>query len=330
MSHRFEAKLTRYRLLVELMAALVRTGRTEDVMAELHSRIGTLFVTPITLLALRLEDGSWRCLTLEGQNTFHKTLHTQQDGLLERAIQGELTYTNNLFRYSQEHRLTLRSLDPDFSLPYSYSWMGVPLTLKGELAGVLSIQSYSEEAFTDDDLEFLRLLSTHLGIAIENALLREQLERDALTDALTGLGNRRAFVHSSELALSGNQPLTLAVMDVQSFKKINDDLGHPAGDAVLAQIGALLRSHAQPEGQVFRLGGDEFGWLLPLTLPDAKARLRRFLKAAEEKVWPVPMPVRLNVGLAEHHAGTSLETLMRDADTRMYDAKLLGVQLDPA
>ena len=69
MLNRSAAKLARYRLLVDLMAALVRTRRSEDVMAELHSRIGTLFTTPVTLLALRLEDGSWQCLTLEGQDS---------------------------------------------------------------------------------------------------------------------------------------------------------------------------------------------------------------------------------------------------------------------
>ncbi|WP_407571208.1 diguanylate cyclase domain-containing protein [Deinococcus altitudinis] len=330
MPNRSEAKLARYRLLVELMAALVRTLRMEDVMAELHSRIGTLFTTPVTLLALRLEDGSWQCLTLEGRDTYRKTLHAQQDGLLERALHGQLTYTNDLFSYAQEHRLTLRSLDPNSNLPYSYSWMGVPLMLEGERAGVLSLQSYTEGAFTDDDLEFLHLLSTHLGIAIENAMLREQLERDALTDALTGLGNRRAFVHCGEVALADTQPLTLAVMDVQGFKRINDDLGHPAGDAVLAHIGALLRRHTQPESQGFRLGGDEFAWLLPLPLQGAHGRLNRFLDAAADSTWPVPVPVRLNVGLAEHRPGLSLDTLIHHADTRMYDAKLRGVQLDPA
>lgn len=329
MLNRSAAKLARYRLLVDLMAALVRTRRSEDVMAELHSRIGTLFTTPVTLLALRLEDGSWQCLTLEGQDSYRKTLHAQQDGLLERALNGQLTYTNNLFNYAQQHRLTLRSLDPESHLPYSYSWMGVPLILGGERAGVLSLQSYSEDAFHDDDLEFLHLLSTHLGIAIENAMLREQLERDALTDALTGLGNRRAFVYSSELALSGSLPLTLAVMDVKHFKRINDDLGHAVGDAVLAHIGTLLRTHVLPDGQGFRLGGDEFAWLLPLPLADAHARVLSFLTAAATSIWPVPAPVQLNIGLAEHCAGVSFEAMMRAADSRMYDAKQRGIDLGP-
>ena len=262
MSASSEAKLKRYRLLVDMMAVLVSTHRADDVLAELHRRVGSLFSAPVTLLALRQGDGSWQCLTLEGQNIYRKTLFAQDDSLLERALNGNLTYTNDLFSYAQSSRLILRSLDPDSRLPYPYSWMGVPLRLGDQLAGVLSLQSYEPGAFTDDDLEFLRLLSTHLGIAMENALLRERLETEARTDALTGLDNRRSFVSSGEQALAGGEPVTLAVMDVQSFKRINDDLGHPAGDAVLACIGKLLKRHAAPGAQAFRLGGDEFALLL--------------------------------------------------------------------
>ena len=331
---RSERKLTRYRLLIELMAALVRLHRVGDVLAVLHEQIGTLFTAPVTLLAMRQEDGSWECVTLEGRDLYRNTLHPQTDGLLERALDGRLGYTNDLFAYAQAERLTLRSLDPESRLPYSYSWMGVPLLLDEKRAGVLSIQSYTENAFDDDDLEFLQLLAVHLGIATENALLRERLEREARTDALTGLGNRRSFVYSGERALedlhAGTQAaLTLAVLDVRKFKHINDELGHPAGDAVLARIGQLLRQHAGAAGQTFRLGGDEFAWLLPLPLRDAHARLQGFLRAASHEPWPVPIPVDLNAGLAEYAPGMSFEGLVRDADTRMYDAKLKGVPLAP-
>ncbi|WP_424950102.1 sensor domain-containing diguanylate cyclase [Deinococcus sp.] len=331
MPTRSEAKLKRYRLLISLMAALVSRQRADEVLSALHEQIGTLFTAPVTLLALRQPDGSWQCLTLEGQDTHRKVLPAQADGLLERALAGKLTYTNDLFVYAREHRLELRSLDPDSNLPYSYSWMGVPLQQGGQPIGVLSIQSYVEEAFTDDDLEFLRLLSTHLGIAIENAQLRERLEHEARTDALTGLGNRHSFVHSGERALSGPEggTVTLAILDVQNFKRVNDDLGHPAGDAVLGHIGELLRRHAGPNGQGFRLGGDEFACLLPLPMPQAHARLRALLNEAETDPWPVPLPVNLNIGLAEHRPGMSFETLVREADARMYHAKLRGVQLDP-
>ena len=329
MQDRSEAKLKRYRLLVDMMAVLVSTHRADEVLTELHRRVGSLFSAPVTLLALRQDDGSWQCLTLEGQNIFRKTLFAQDDGLLERALEGRLAYTNDLFSYAQDSGLTLRSLDPDSGLPYTYSWMGVPLLLEGQPAGVLSLQSYEPGAFTDDDLEFLSLLSTHLGIAIENALLRERLEVEARTDALTGLGNRRSFVSSGEQALAGGGSVTLAVMDVQGFKRINDDLGHPAGDAVLACIGTLLERHAAPGAQAFRLGGDEFALLLALPYPEAHTRLRTFIGSVDSEAWPVAVPVRLNVGLAQARPAESFEELVRHADARMYDAKLRGVQLDP-
>jgi diguanylate cyclase (GGDEF)-like protein len=324
-----DAKLTRYRLLVELMAVLVSTHRSEDVMAALHQHIGTLFAAPVTLLALAQPGGTWQCLTLEGRDIYRKILHGQPDGLLERAMTGQLSYTNNTFEYAKANGLTLRSLDPDSSLPYTYSWMGAPLLQGGQVAGVLSIQSYEQGAFTDDDLEFLQLLSTHLGIAIENALLRERLEVEARTDALTGLLNRRSFVHSGERAVGGPQVFALAVIDVQQFKRVNDDLGHPAGDAVLVCIAQLLRRHAALGGQAFRLGGDEFALLLPLAFSAAYERLQALLKDAGHEPWPVPLPIRLNVGLAEHQPGQSFEELVREADRRMYAAKLGGVQLAP-
>ena len=329
MPGRSESKLARYRLLVDLMAVLVSIHRADEVVAALHERIGTLFAAPITLLALRSPDGSWQCLTLEGENTYRKTLHPQADGLLERALDGRLTYTNDLFVYAKQERLHLRSLDPKSNLPYSYSWMGVPMMIEDRRAGVLSIQSYALEAFTDDDLEFLSLLGNHLGIAIENALLRERLELEARTDALTGLGNRRSFVYSGERVITHHGPVTLAVMDVQDFKRINDDFGHPAGDAVLTRIGTLLKRHAGPSGQAFRLGGDEFALLLEASPAEAHAQLQALLAESAAEPWPVPVQVRLNIGLAECHPRQDFEALVREADQRMYDAKLRGVQLDP-
>lgn len=324
-----EGKLTRYRLLVDLMAVLVSTHRADDVLTSLHEQIGTLFTAPVTLLALRQPEGGWECLTLEGHHLYRKTLHAQADGLLERALHGRLTYTNDLLAYAIQERLTLRSLDPKAALPYTYSWMGVPLHLEGQPAGVLSIQSYAQNAFTDDDLEFLTLLSTHLGIAIENAVLRQQLEHEARSDALTGLGNRRSFVDHGERLAAGGQPLTLAVLDVQQFKRINDEFGHPAGDAVLSHIGSLLRRHERPDAQGFRLGGDEFALLLRLGRSEAHARLTEMLRSAAEEPWPIPLAVSLNIGLAEQRPGQSFEALVREADARMYGAKLRGVQLNP-
>ncbi|WP_420595704.1 GGDEF domain-containing protein [Deinococcus sp.] len=320
------AKLARYRLLLDIAARLVSLHQADDVLSALHTHIGKLFSVPVTLLALKQPEGSWECLTLEGQNTHLRMLPPQPDGLLERALRGELSYTNDVLAYALEHRLPLRRLDPASALPLTHSWMGVPLEIEGQSAGVLSIQSYTRGEFTGDDLEFLRLLGNHLGIALENAVLRQRLEHEARTDALTHLGNRRSFIASGEQAMRVSGPLCLAVLDVQNFKGINDAFGHPTGDAVLALIGQLLARCAagkdgETSGQAFRLGGDEFALLLPATPDQAYARISAMLQEAAHAPWPAAVPVRLDIGLAECQPGQEFAALVREADGRMYEAK---------
>lgn len=321
------AKLLRYRLLADLSARLVSVHEVDEVLAALHQSIGTLFPAPVTVLALLQPGERWQCLTLEGQDVHRKLMPVQSDGLLERVLRGKLTHTDDAAAYAEQHRLIRRRLDQAANLRLTYAWMGMPLLMDGKPAGVLSIQSYRRGDFTSDDLELLQLLSVHLGIAIENARLRERLEREARTDALTYLGNRRSFSLSSEQAALLGGPLSLAVLDVQRFKVVNDEFGHPAGDAVLAQIGELLTRHAGPGGQAFRLGGDEFALLLPEAFAGAHTRLTALVRAAASARWPVPVPIKLNIGLAELKAGQPFAALMREADHRMYDAKRRAVGL---
>ena len=321
------AKLLRYRLLVDLSARLVSLHEVDEVLSALHESIGTLFDAPVTVLALLEHDGHWQCLTLEGQDAHRKAMPMQPDGLLERVLRGELTHTDDAAAYAERHRLIRRRLDQASNLRLTHAWMGIPLRLDGRAAGVLSIQSYQRSDFSQDDLELLQLLAVHLGIAIENAQLRQRLEREARTDALTLLGNRRSFLFSGERARQSGEPLSLAVMDVQNFKAVNDEFGHPAGDAVLAGIGELLKGHAQPDGQAFRLGGDEFALLLPGTFEEAHARLSSLAQAVAQASWNVAAPITLNIGLAELEAGQSFSALVRRADHGMYDAKRRAVAL---
>src|ERR671925_1538044 len=84
---------------------------------------------------------------------------------------------------------------------------------------------------------------------------------EALTDALTGLGNRRALARTLERLLPEarpERPLVLALFDLDGFKHYNDTFGHPAGDTLLARLGGNLRAYFEPRGRVFRMGGDEF------------------------------------------------------------------------
>ena len=106
----------------------------------------------------------------------------------------------------------------------------------------------------------------------ENMRMLRRSRHEALTDALTGLGNRRSLMHDLEVALAGPRagtPRALILFDLDGFKRYNDDFGHPAGDALLSQFGANLIGAVAPDGRAYRLGGDEFCALVSTDAPGA-------------------------------------------------------------
>ncbi|MBN2809141.1 MAG: GGDEF domain-containing response regulator [Deltaproteobacteria bacterium] len=183
-------------------------------------------------------------------------------------------------------------------------------------------------------------LITAIRSAIEKGNIRRQLketikvnEQLALYDSLTGLGNRNLFnaqiAHFISYAKRNKEHFSLFVMDLDGFKKINDNLGHRAGDLLLAEIGRRLKSVTRSADLVFRIGGDEFAALFNTgaTLPGARIVARKIIDivgqpiALEEK----NQQVGISIGIAlfpEH--GTDPETLFNQADAAMYAAKRRG------
>jgi diguanylate cyclase (GGDEF)-like protein len=150
------------------------------------------------------------------------------------------------------------------------------------------------------------------------------LQKAALTDHLTGLGNNRAFFEDYERetarAKRYDHPVTLALIDVDDFKAVNDTSGHPHGDAVLASVGVRLRAMRQGD-RAYRIGGDEFAVILVETAPLAAslvlARLQADIRAAA-------LGATVSVGYVDL-AGTELATESYElADTALYEAKRLG------
>ncbi|GAA0512852.1 sensor domain-containing diguanylate cyclase [Deinococcus depolymerans] len=333
-----QRQIARYRSLVRVTAALSRHVRTDDLLRAMHEQVRLLFDTPITLLARCVPGGGWHCLTLESDNVAEQDIAPRPDGLLERVLRGTLRLENDLPAYLRRESLGIVRLHHRSDLPHTLSWMGVPLHA-GEVTGVLSVQSYAQGAFTPEDLEFLELLGVHLSIALENAALHERVEREAHTDPLTGLWNRRGFGERGEAALRAahrdGARFTLAVMDLQDFKAVNDRFGHAVGDEVLTGLGLLLRRLTGRGAHVFRLGGDEFAVLLPGDSGQARGTLSRWLEDVRGHPWPTAAPPHLNIGLAQAHPGYSMSDWLREADTQMYEAKrrrlhLLGTEADRA
>ncbi len=181
-----------------------------------------------------------------------------------------------------------------------------------------------------DDYE--RLLSEYHDVLLaQNADLAEQ----SRTDALTGLPNRRAMAAALQDAVSSadGQPrqTCVALVDIDHFKHINDFQGHAAGDRVLAELGALLRSHFSGRGMAARYGGEEFVALMPdVDLRTAELQCE-FLRMAVADL-PLGFPVTVSIGVAQYQAGETTDQTLARADAALYRAKGNGrnrVELAP-
>ena len=152
----------------------------------------------------------------------------------------------------------------------------------------------------------------------------ERLKEAALTDGLTGLANHRAFQEDlrREVARSARQtrPITIAMLDVDDFKEVNDTEGHAKGDAMLAQLAGLM-VHLRGQDRPYRVGGDEFALIMPETdETEAAAALER-LRALIEASLP---KATMSIGFASTHLAVSPETLRDHADLALYESKRHG------
>ena len=147
--------------------------------------------------------------------------------------------------------------------------LAVPILREHQLLGLVTTVDPEDGGFGDDDIESLSALAVQAGVAIENARLHRVVERQAVTDALTGLANRRQFYEvlgrEYERSQRFGTPLSLILLDIDDFKQINDTRGHLAGDAVLHGVAATLAELIREIDLAARYGGEEFAILLPQT-----------------------------------------------------------------
>jgi diguanylate cyclase (GGDEF)-like protein len=168
------------------------------------------------------------------------------------------------------------------------------------------------------------------GLRRREGRVVSRLERAARTDPLTGVLNRAALEESIEQELEraarSGRPLALIVLDIDGFKRVNDDLGHEHGDAALATVGRILGGTARRLDAISRLGGDEFAVLLPETAAiHGLAVAERMRRAIERSFadWAKPLTSSFGVaGFPDH--GATPSGLLKQADLAMYEAKSLG------
>lgn len=214
------------------------------------------------------------------------------------------------------------------------SFLSVPLNYKGELIGVMNCGRTKVDGFSKNEIKLLQLVANQIALSIANARLYAKTRELSVRDELTGLYNRRHFLHVLQLewkrASRFHHPLSLLMLDVDHFKKYNDTYGHKEGDRVLKQMGHLLVKTLREVDTLARFGGEEFVVVLPDTDRNGALavgeKLRRIVEAEQFTLTDQnPIPVTMSVGVANYPDDViMLEDLIDHADMALYDAKDQG------
>jgi diguanylate cyclase (GGDEF)-like protein len=206
--------------------------------------------------------------------------------------------------------------------------MTIPLVVGDSLVGLLcaSHRLTSDRGFDMKDLRLLETVATELAIALDRGRLLRDLGRAASTDPMTGLPNLHRVTQGLDALLAEHERVVLAAVAVDSFREVNDTLGHQVGDDLLREVAARLHT-AAPGALIGRIGGGRFAVAVPESIagPDAGLfglALRSHVEGPAQ-LGAVGTHVRLAVGcvLAPDH-GTDAPTLLRRAETAMYSARL--------
>jgi diguanylate cyclase (GGDEF)-like protein len=211
----------------------------------------------------------------------------------------------------------------------------VPLALSHQVTGLLKLDRRGGAPFAERDREVASIFASQVAITLENARLYTLHKQLATTDGLTGLFNHRYFQERLALELEKSQrtgePVSMALLDIDFFKKFNDTFGHQEGDNVLKKVAKLLRQQARPAKDVpCRYGGEEFVMIYPGTsLPEA-VQLADALRAEAEKNLSggnetERRPITFSVGLCVFPMGAKDQRqLIHLADQALYQAKQNG------
>ncbi|MFN2532318.1 MAG: diguanylate cyclase [Pyrinomonadaceae bacterium] len=211
------------------------------------------------------------------------------------------------------------------------SLAAVPLIYRKTFVGLLLVQADdSSRVWADNELLLLHTVADQLTVAVNQAHLFAEMQRQALTDSLTGCYNRRSFELQLErdlhLAIRMRQPLSLIMLDLDNFKEINDAAGHEAGDMALRLLAASLRDELRAVDTAARYGGDEFAIILP------QAHMEGALVVAERLRNRVAHTTVPGFGLMTASFGCATfpthasdrDTLVVAADRALYDSKNRG------
>lgn len=212
--------------------------------------------------------------------------------------------------------------------------IAAPLMIGNRLLGVIGIMnSDHRRKFTQSEKSLLNLFAQQAAIAVQNAQLYEEIKRQARMDLTTGIYNRRGLFELGDREIDRaeryERPLAALFIDIDEFKIVNDQYGHPVGDIILEELAERLKHNLRSIDILGRYGGEEFVILLPETSVemacDVAERLRQIVEKKPFTPNKLSLPITVSIGVATTTGERcSLETLIEHADHAMYRSKDAG------
>ena len=222
-------------------------------------------------------------------------------------------------------------MDPQASLK---SHLTLPLVIEGEVIGCISINSDQANTYNVPRLQFFSVLGYQMAASLRHIQRFSTVKKEAIYDTLTNLFNRRHFEEElsaeTQKAFENESNLSMIMVDIDHFKRVNDTFGHDGGDKVLRKIASLLKNSVRKHDTVARYGGEEFVLLLPGAPLDptnmVAERIRRLVENTPFDMGQTQIRITISLGISNFpmHRMKSKEELVKMADLALYEAKRGG------
>ncbi len=318
-------------LIYENTRILASILDTEGVVKEVVRIMGEVLQHDCFALIFRDRWGNcyYRARSQKGRHNFHlKTIDLETEELLARVCaMGEPVSINDI-----QTRDDYTPLSDD-----ARSVMLVPLVSHGSTNGVMVAESGEVGGFKSKHVQMISVVARSAALALENAELHKRTEELTLIDELTETYNYRFFVQKLEeekrRALRYDLPLSLIMVDIDFFKKLNDTYGHETGNVVLRKLSSIIKKCIRDVDFFVRYGGEEFAVILPQTASDEAVaigeRIREQVESASFDIGPAGfVHITVSVGVSSFpENGKSHEELVSAADQALYLAKGEGRNL---
>jgi len=331
---KLEDQVHRAKFLSELMRLFSSSLQIEEVLEKVVTKstevLGdTAFIITKTDSKLKLEAAystDQHRIVRMLMSALNSSLEAIGSGLLRPVLEDGSSLVVENLQLSTVGPEMRRFID-EFGL---ISMIATPIRTKEGIIGAFLSISAAPHTMGEQDLATAADLSEFTALAVENARLVAELQRSATTDSLTGVFNTRFFneVLAREAARAERYqtPLSLLMIDVDSFKVVNDTYGHVVGNKVLTELSRTLEHTVRTTDLVFRCGGDEFGVVLPgTTLVGAMRTAEKILQKVQSsqilQSLGYSCPLTVSIGVSDYKKGAHYESLVAEADQALYQSK---------